>query len=95
MDKRTLKSITSTVSGAEIAIRLLPGDLYKKPIYKGVFGGIASVTGFVAFGQAILKKDAFKKGNRLNTAVILCLSTASVLQGVNKMKQAYNQTEHK
>ncbi|WP_375562347.1 hypothetical protein ACE193_07295 [Bernardetia sp. OM2101] len=91
MDKRTLKTITSTVSGAETAIRFLPGELHQKPMYKGAFGAVASVTGLVAFGQAILKKDAFNKGNRLNTAIILCLSAASVLQGVKKIKQAYAQ----
>jgi hypothetical protein len=90
MDKRTLKTITSAVSGAETAIRFLPGDLHQKPEYEGAFGAIASVTGIVAFGQAILKKDAFKEHNRINTAIILCLSAASILQGVKKIKQAYS-----
>ncbi|AFM05363.1 hypothetical protein Fleli_3022 [Bernardetia litoralis DSM 6794] len=89
MDKRTLKSITSAVAGAETAIRFLPGDLHQKPEYEGAFGAIASVTGAVALGQAVLKKDAFNKGNRLNTAIILCLGTASILQGIKKVKQAY------
>lgn len=91
MDKKTLKTIISVVGGAETAMRLLPGKLYQKPVYKGAFGAIASVTGLVAFGQAAFKKDAFNKGNRLNTAIILCLSTVSVLQGARKIKQAYNQ----
>ncbi|PIY12430.1 MAG: hypothetical protein COZ18_02075 [Flexibacter sp. CG_4_10_14_3_um_filter_32_15] len=95
MNKKTLKAITSVVSGAEIAIRLAPGELHLKPAYKGAFGAMASLTGLVAFGQVVRKKDAFKKGNRLNTAIILCLSTASILQGVNKIKKAYNQTDHK
>lgn len=91
MDKRTLKTITSTVNGAETAIRFLPGELHQKPNYKKAFGTIASITGLVSFGQAIFKKEAFNKDNRLNTAIILCLSAASVLQGVKKIKQAYDQ----
>jgi hypothetical protein len=91
MDKKTLKTINSAVSGAETAIRFLPGELHHNPSYKGAFGAIASVTGLVAFGQAILKKDAFKKDNRLNTAIILCLSAASILQGAKKIKEAYAQ----
>ena len=89
MNKNTLKTITSVVNGAETAIRLLPGDLHHKPEYEGAFGAIASVTGIVALGQALLKKDAFKEHNRINTAIILCLSAASILQGVKKIKQAY------
>ncbi|WP_338763731.1 hypothetical protein WAF17_20310 [Bernardetia sp. ABR2-2B] len=92
MDKRTLKTITSAVSGAETAIRFLPGELHQKPEYKGAFGAIASLTGVVALGQAILKKDAFNEDNRLNTAIIVCLSAASILQGVKKVKQAYAKT---
>ncbi len=89
MDKRTLKTITSAVSGAETAIRFLPGNLHHKPEYEGIFGAVASLTGVVAFGQAIFKKDAFNEDNRLNTAIILCLGAASILQGVKKIKQAY------
>ncbi|WP_291726654.1 hypothetical protein [Bernardetia sp.] len=89
MDKRTLKTITSAVSGAETAIRYLPGNLHHKPEYEGAFGAVASLTGVVAFGQALFKKDAFNEDNRINTGIILCLSAASILQGVKKIKQAY------
>jgi len=89
MNKNTLKTITSVVNGVETAVRFLPGDLHHQPAYEGAFGTIATLTGVVAFGQALLKKDAFKEDNRLNTAIILCLGAASILQGVKKITQAY------
>lgn len=89
MDKRTLKTINSVVSGAETAIRFLPIEMQHNTKLKGAFGAIASITGIVALGQALLKKDAFDKDNRINTAIIVCLSAASILQGVKKVKQAY------
>ena len=89
MDKRTLKTITSAVSGAESAARFLPGNLQHNTKFKGAFGAIASLTGAIALGQALFKRDAFDKDNRLNTSIIICLSAASILQGVKKIKQAY------
>lgn len=93
MNKTTLKTITSVVTGAEIAVRFLPKDQHQKPIYRGALGVITSLTGLVALSQLVYKKDAFNKDNRLNTAIVLCLGlgTASILQGVKKVQQAYSE----
>jgi hypothetical protein len=88
-DKNTLKAINSTVNTIESVIRFLPGNLHHQPIYEASFGGVAAVIGGLSIGQALTKKDAFKQGNRLNTAIIITLGLASVLQGMKKMKQAY------
>ena len=88
-NKNTLKAINSTVNTIESVVRFLPGDLHHQPMYEASFGGIAAVIGGLSMGEALIRKDAFKQGNRLNTAIIITLGIASVLQGVKKMKQAY------
>ena len=88
-DKNTLKAINSTVNTIESVVRFLPGNLHHEPAYEASFGGIAAVIGGLSMGEALIKKGAFKEGNRLNTAIIVVLGVASVLQGIKKMKQAY------